>query len=164
MTFPHRCTLPSCPVDVAALPEGWTVDDDNPSQDQTVTFKCNDTLVSDIGMSRDQENALATDWIGKLFEKLQILPSIAIANQLSEIPIPKGDFWGLCSGKTFEEKCDDGVINLPNPFPKCRCGISWLIMRVSNGTKKHKVPLILCMKATKNFYSTASGINTQPCS
>ena len=48
-------------MDVAALPEGWTVDDDNPSQDQTVTFKCNDTLVSDIGMGRDRENALVTD-------------------------------------------------------------------------------------------------------
>ena len=48
-------------MDVAALPEGWTVDDDNPSQDQTVTFKCNDPLVSDIGMGRDRENALVTD-------------------------------------------------------------------------------------------------------
>ena len=48
-------------MDVAALPEGWTVDDDNPSQDQTVTFKCNDTLVSDIGMGRGQKIALVTD-------------------------------------------------------------------------------------------------------
>ena len=47
--FTPRCTLPSCSVNVQSLPEGWSVDEANPAQGQTVSFRCNDTLVSDIG-------------------------------------------------------------------------------------------------------------------
>ena len=47
--FTPRCTLPSCSVNVQSLPEGWNVDEADPAQGETVTFSCNETLVSDIG-------------------------------------------------------------------------------------------------------------------